>query len=158
MMITVNISDARISANPDDTLVTYSLGSCIGVTLYDPIACCGGLLHYQLPTSTLDAAKATANPLMFADTGMQELLNAFERQGGQKKRARVRIAGAAEMLNDKGLFSIGKRNHSAIRKILWQHGMLLAGEDIGGTAPRNVYLRIADGLVTIKTASEKKEL
>jgi len=157
-MITVNISDAQVSADPDDTLVTYSLGSCIGVMIYDPVARCGGLLHYQLPTSTMDAGKAQANPMMFADTGMQELLRAFESRGGQRRQSRVRIAGAAEMLNDKGLFSIGKRNHAAIRKILWQLGILLAAEDVGGGAPRTVYFRIADGTVTVKSGNNTKDI
>lgn len=158
MMITVNISDARVSQDADDTIVTYSLGSCIGVTIYDPVAHCGGMLHYQLPTSTLDADKAKAHPLMFADTGMNELLRQFQSIGGQPRRARVKIAGAAQMLNDTGVFSIGKRNHAAIRKILWQHGIMLESEDVGGTAPRNLYLRLSDGAVTIKVSGNTKEL
>ena len=158
MMITVKVSDAQVSADPGETLVTHSLGSCIGVMIYDPVRRCGGLLHYQLPTSTLDAAKALAFPHMVADTGMRELLRAFEDRGGQRRHSRVRIAGAAEMFDDKGVFSIGKRNHSAIRKILWQLGLLLAAEDVGGVTPRTVYFRIADGAVTIKAGAATREL
>ena len=150
MMITVNISDTQVACNQDDTLVTYSLGSCIGVTVYDPVARCGAMLHYQLPTSTLDAEKAKNNPCMFADTGMAVLLEQFQAAGGQQRRARVRIAGAAQMIGDTGVFSIGKRNHTAIRKILWQKGILLEAEDIGGSTPRNLYLRLSDGEVTVK--------
>ena len=151
MMITVNISDTQIATGDDQTLVTYSLGSCIGVTVYDPIARCGGMLHYQLPTSTLDVEKARNNPCMFADTGMACLLQQFQEAGGQPRRAKVRIAGAAQMIGDSGVFSIGKRNHTAIRKILWQKGILLEAEDIGGSVrQRNLYLRLSDGEVTVK--------
>ena len=59
--------------------------------------------------------------------------------------------GDAYVLNDSKMFSIGRRNYTAIRKVLWQHGLLIEKEDIGGTAPRTVYVRVADGSVTIKS-------
>ncbi|MGN6369342.1 MAG: chemotaxis protein CheD [Phycisphaerae bacterium] len=158
MAIIVNVSDARASADPAEQIVTYSLGSCIGVTLFDPVARCGGMLHYQLPTSTLDAKRAAENPCMFADTGMAYLIGELERMGGQKKRMKVKVAGGAEILNDAGLFSIGKRNHTAIRKILWQQGLMIEGEDVGGKSPRTLYLHIADGNTLIKTQGETKTL
>jgi chemotaxis protein CheD len=156
MTITINVSDARASGDPADTLVTYSLGSCIGVCLYDPIARVAGLLHYQLPTSTMDKAKADNNPFMFADTGMGALLPMMEALGAQKRRLKVKLAGGAAMLNDASSFNIGKRNHAAIRKILWQHGMFIESEDVGGGAPRTVYLRVADGSLTIKSGGVTK--
>jgi chemotaxis protein CheD len=152
--IVVNVSDARVSQDGQDTLVTYSLGSCIAVSLYDPVARCGGMLHYQLPTSTLDATRAQANPCMFADTGMAHLLDEVAALGAQSRRLKVKIAGGAEILDDKGIFSIGKRNHTAIRKILWQRGLLLAAERVGGAEPRTLYLHVADGTTLIKSRGE----
>ena len=61
MKIIVDISDARISKDTNDTLVTYSLGSCLGVAVYDPAIKVGGLLHYQLPSSKMDSDKAKKN-------------------------------------------------------------------------------------------------
>ncbi|HLL89853.1 MAG TPA: chemotaxis protein CheD, partial [Tepidisphaeraceae bacterium] len=86
MNIVVSVSDAQVSADPADQIVTYSLGSCIGVSAYDPAAQVAGMLHYQLPTSTMDANRAKQNPLMFADTGMACLLAAMERAGAKKNR------------------------------------------------------------------------
>jgi chemotaxis protein CheD len=149
--IVVNVSDAQVSQDPNDVLVTYSLGSCIGVCLYDPIARCAGMLHFQLPTSTLDAGRAQANPCMFADTGMKALLQDIAALGAQPRRLKVKIAGGAEILDDKGVFSIGKRNHTAIRKILWQHGLLLGSEMVGGSEPRTLYLHVADGTIIVKS-------
>jgi chemotaxis protein CheD len=149
--IVVNVSDARVSQDPDDVLVTYSLGSCIGVCVYDPVARCAGMLHFQLPTSTLDAGRAQANPCMFADTGMAALLREVAALGAQPRRLKVKIAGGAEILDDKGVFSIGKRNHTAIRKILWQQGLLLSAEMVGGSEPRTLYLHVADGNILVKS-------
>lgn len=156
MNIVVNVSDARSSGDPGDVIVTYSLGSCIGVCLYDPQVSVAGMLHYQLPTSTMDAARAAERPCMFADTGMAVLLRQMEALGAVKKRMKVKLAGGAAMLNDAGTFNIGKRNHAAIRKILWQHGMFIESEDVGGGQPRTLYLNVADGGLTIKTGGITK--
>jgi len=67
----VGISELKVSNNPDDVLVTFALGSCIAVAVYDPLVKVGGLLHYMLPDSTLDPQKAQNQPGMFADTGIQ---------------------------------------------------------------------------------------
>lgn len=158
MHIVVNVSDARVSRNPEDTLVTYSLGSCIAVAAYDPVARCGGLLHYQLPASSLDTARAEQNPCMFADTGMSLLLKELAGAGAHKTRLKVKLAGGAQMLDERGIFSIGKRNHTAIRKILWQHGLLLAAEQVGGSEPRTLYLSVADGSAVVRSAGASTTL
>lgn len=154
----VSVSDAKVSAVAEDSLVTYSLGSCIGVSLYDPVVKVGGLLHYQLPESSMDPQKAVENPFMFADSGMKvmfELLAAF---GAAKKRLRVKIAGGASMAMGPKGFDIGKRNHLAIRKVLWQNGLFLDAEDIGGEEPRNMHLDIADGRVIVRKNNEESIL
>lgn len=154
MTIIVNVSDAKVSKDPDAVIATYSLGSCIGVALYDPVVKVGGMLHYQLPSGTMDADRARQNPTMFGDTGMVYLLAEMEKHGAQKRRMRVGLAGAAQMLNDTKVFDIGRRNHTQIRKILWQHGMFIAGEQVGGKTPRTMFLRVSDGQVTIKAQDQ----
>jgi chemotaxis protein CheD len=154
----VNVSDAKVSRDPGDTIITYSLGSCIAVSLYDPIIKAGGLLHYQLPESTMDAQKAADKPFMFADTGMKVLFDMMTSLGAVKKRLRIKIAGGAAMAMGPQGFDIGKRNHLAIRKILWQNGLFIDAEDVGGGTPRNMYLDITDGKVLVKTNSQEKPL
>ncbi|MGA2231014.1 MAG: chemotaxis protein CheD [Tepidisphaeraceae bacterium] len=153
--IVVAISDAKVSSSPQDVLLTYSLGSCIGVALYDRVAKVAGLLHYQLPTAAADPQRASEKPLMYADTGMRILMELMLRDGAEKHRMQVHLAGGANMLNDRGLFDIGRRNHASIRKILWQNGMLINAEHVGGTAPRNMEISVADGAVVIKCNSER---
>ena len=158
MQITVGVSDAKASQTGEDVIVTYSLGSCIGVTLFDPVSKVAGMLHFQLPTSTLDANRAKEVPCMFADTGMGVLLSQLQALGANKKRLKAKIAGGAKMLNDSSTFDIGKRNHTAIRKVLWQHGLFLDGEDCGGSSPRTLYLNVADGTVVMKANGNSTNL
>lgn len=154
----VQVSDAKISRNLEDILITYSLGSCIGVCLYDPAVQVGGMLHYQLPDSKLDPAKAEAKPFMFADSGMRLLVNKMESLGANRKRLQVKIAGGATMQGCPQGFNIGQRNHLAIRKIAWQNRLFINSEDVGGSAPRNLTLTVADGLVTVKSQGVERAL
>ena len=156
--VVVDISDAKVSTDQSNVLTTYSLGSCIGVALYDPVVKAGGLLHYQLPSSTIDKPKAEKFPFMFGDTGMAILVNKLVSLGAVKKRMMVKIAGGASMSTGPKGFDIGKRNYLAIRKVLWKHGMLIDGEDIGGTSPRNMYLNMSDGTVTVRSVGLEKTL
>ncbi|MEN6385216.1 MAG: chemotaxis protein CheD [Phycisphaerales bacterium] len=154
----VHVSDAKVSNSPEDVLITYSLGSCIAVSLYDPASHAGGMLHYQLPDSKVDSQRAKEKPFMFADTGMMLLIAKLASMGANTKRMRVKIAGGAEMDTGPKGFDIGKRNYLAIRKIMWKNGMFIDAEDIGGNSPRNMYLNINNGEVTIKCNGSEKNL
>jgi chemotaxis protein CheD len=156
--IVVEVSDAKVSNDPADVLVTYSLGSCIGVCLYDAENKIGGLLHYQLPDSKMNPDRAMENPFMYADSGMKILVDKMLLMGANKRKIKIKIAGGAAMdMGPKG-FDIGKRNHLAIRKILWKNGMLIDSEDIGGSSPRNLYINIDNGMVTIRSDGLEKSL
>jgi chemotaxis protein CheD len=156
--IVVQVSDARVSKDPSAVLVTYSLGSCIAVSLYDASAKIGGMIHYQLPDSSMDTERAKKDPFMFADTGLEILIAKLGEMGAVKKRLDVKIAGGAAMASGPKGFDIGKRNFLSLRKVLWQHGIFLSGQDIGGDAPRNMYLDIETGTVLVKIQGQEKKL
>jgi hypothetical protein len=56
------------------------------------------------------------------------------------------------------VFDIGKRNHLALRKILWKAGVLLSGEAVGGTTSRTVRLEIDGGRLWLQEACGQREL
>jgi chemotaxis protein CheD len=148
----VGISDYKVSSNKNDVLVTYALGSCIGVSVYDPSAGVGGLLHFMLPDSTLDQNKARECPAMFADTGIPLLFKACYKLGAEKKRMVVKVAGGASILDDTNYFRIGQKNITALRKIFWKNNVLIDREDTGQNHNRTVKLSIADGKVLVRSA------
>jgi chemotaxis protein CheD len=156
--IVIDVSDAKVSSDPDEVLATYSLGSCIGLCLYEPKAHIGGLLHFQLPDSTRDPNRAGERPFMYADTGTKILLDELLRLGANKRLIHVKIAGGATMPTGPKGFDIGKQNYLAIRKIFWQMGMMIESEDIGGSWPRNVYIDINSGTVTVRGNGLEKTL
>lgn len=156
--IIVGISDLKVSGNIDDVLITYALGSCIGIAVYDPRVRVGGLLHFMLPDSSIDSNKAKVNPAMFADTGIPFLFKSCYRLGAEKRRMIVKIAGGAKIMDDANYFRIGQKNITALRKIFWKNNVLIDGEDTGKSNNRTVQLNISTGRVVIKTPDGLKEL
>lgn len=150
----VGIADMAVSADPGDRLVTYALGSCLGVCIHDPVAQVAGLLHVMLPSSEIDRDRAERNPCMFVDTGVPELFRAAYRAGAQKERMIVKVVGgaAASETDQTDSFQVGKRNVLTLRKLLWKNGVMLRGEDVGGQRlSRTVFLQVASGTVVVKT-------
>ena len=146
----IGIADCAVSNDPETVLVTYALGSCIAVTVHDHVSRVGGLLHLMLPESNLDTAKAQSNPYMFANTGIPLLFNRAFQQGAEKRRMIVRLVGGAQVLDDGGVFNIGKRNQLSARKILWKAGILIHGEEMGGTVSRTIKLEVGTGKLWVR--------
>lgn len=157
MRTIVGVSDMKVSGSKDDVLITYSLGSCIGVVVFDRIVRVGGMLHYMLPESSLDREKAEKNPFMFADTGIPALFKATYALGAQKNRMRVVVVGGAQILDQKGFFNIGKRNHMALRKLFFKNNVIIDHEDVGGNVNRTIRLEIGSGDIYMKTSGRGEE-
>jgi len=155
---TVGISEMRIADQPDDVLVTYSLGSCVGLTLYDPVLRLGGMIHCMLPLSKIDPVKAAQVPEMFTDIGVPRLIQSMIDHGGQMRRMVAKVAGAAKLLDEQGTFNIGERNFTVLRKVLWKNNILIAAEDTGGTIARTLYLYLDTGRTVIRSGGKEWEL
>lgn len=132
-------------------IITYALGSCIGISFYDPAIRLAALLHIMLP----ERQSATDPNLMkYADTGIQETLRKLKAFGMVKPRMLVKIAGGAKMFEIKGNASfgnIGERNAAKVKQILKAEGLRLVAEDTGGSYARTMLIDVATGDVLIRT-------
>jgi chemotaxis protein CheD len=156
---TVGVADMKVAWQPDDTIITHALGSCLGIAIHDPMANVGGMLHVMLPLSSMDPPKAAANPFMFVDSGVPALFREAYAAGAAKNRLRVKVAGGASIGNNgEDRFAIGKRNYIALKKLLWQNGVLIDKEEVGGNIPRTLHLDVGSGRVWISTAGEVRDL
>lgn len=156
--IVVGMSEMAISADPSAQIVTYGLGSCISVALYDPVACVGGMTHSMLPLSKDSAEKARANPLAFTDLAVSELLTAMFAAGARRRRVRAVLAGAASVVSGPSLYRIGERNRLIARRVLWKNEVLVAAEECGGAQARSLFLDLSDGRVRVRTRGVVVEL
>lgn len=152
MKIIVGISDMKVSNRPGDELITYSLGSCIGLVIWDPLVKAGGLLHYMLPESKLDKERAMRKPYMFGDTGIPSLFKALYELGASKNRLIVKAVGGSQLLDSSGIFNIGTRNYAIMRKLFERNKVAIVKEDIGGTVNRTISLDVSTGRVWLKVS------
>jgi chemotaxis protein CheD len=155
--IVVGVADCRTGDSPGQVLATYALGSCIGLAVHDPKAKVGGLLHFMLPDSQIDPARARENPCAFADTGVALLLRHVRSRGAETRRLVARAAGGASFMDPESFFDIGKRNSLALRKILWKSGILLCAHALGGTRSRAVRLDIESGRFWLQEGTAQVE-
>ena len=158
-LIRVGMADYKVGRAPS-TIISYGLGSCIGISLYDPQAKAGGLLHIMLPDST--QARPTDNPAKFADTGLPLMLRDVLELGASRSRLVAKIAGGAQMFafaNATDIMRVGARNAAAAKKILQDLRIPVLAEDTGGTYGRTVQIDLATGIYKVKTIDKgEKEL
>lgn len=150
----VGVSDMKLSSTPGDQVVTFALGSCIGVAIHDPVAKVGGILHYMLPQSKIDSKKAELNPFMFGDSGIPLFFKKAYELGAVKSRLRVVIAGGAAVIDMQDRFNIGKRNITIARKLFWKNNILIDAEHVGDSISRTLYLDIDSGSVWFTNKGE----
>ena len=151
--LTVGIADMKM-AQGNGVLITYALGSCIGLCFHDPRLRLGALLHIMLP---LNMEAGRKNPLKYADTGIRETLKQMEAKGASRSRMTVKIAGGAKMfeVSGAGLGNIGQRNIESVRTILKRENVRLVAENVGGTVARTLLFNVGTGQGCIRSYGQK---
>lgn len=153
--ITVGIADLNVVKTPD-ILVTYALGSCVGICLYDSKMKVAGLSHIMLPSSIQMANVAASQPMKFADSGIALLIQRMEHMGASRSRLTAKIAGGAQMfaaLSTTAIANIGDRNTQAVKATLAQFHIPIVAEDCGKNYGRTQYFSASDGVMLIKSVT-----
>ena len=148
-MIVVDVSDMVLSQDPKEIIRTYALGSCIGVTLYDPIQCIGGILHYQLPIPPPNLV--AQNICMYANTAIPHFIHRAYELGAHKENLKICLVGGALFSSKDDMFKIGLKNYLTAKKILNKNNIPVLAEEVGGTCPRTLSLNMENGEVSIQT-------
>ena len=141
--IVVGISDQKLCKSPD-VLVTYALGSCVGICTIDKALGIAGLAHIMLPDK---------NKFKFADTGIQLLYESMIKNGAAASRITAKIAGGANMFaTTTPAMSIGDRNVEATKKALAKLGVPIVASDTGLNYGRTVSFNASDGSLEIMSS------
>lgn len=145
----LGIGDYGVTNAPGDRLVTYALGSCVALLLYDPATGTVGMAHIALPEPNSSATSRPA-PGYYASDAVPALLAEVVRLSGSSRPHLIaKLVGGASVINGMNSFDIGKRNVLAVRKLLWREGIAPRAEDIGGELSRTVRVDVASPFVTI---------
>ncbi|SDF39491.1 chemotaxis protein CheD [Sporolituus thermophilus] len=158
-LIKVGMADYKVGKSPA-SLISYGLGSCVGIALYDPVTKVGGLAHIMLPDSK--QARSAENPAKFADTALPLMLDEMLKIGAAKNRVVAKIAGGAQMFtftNTTDIMRVGERNSEAVKSVLRKMDICIIAEDTGGNYGRTVELKLDTGVFRVKTIDKgEKEL
>ena len=157
MEIVVSISDMKVTNRPKDVLVTHSLGSCLGLAAYDPVAGVAGLIHCLLPLAR-DSKGPAKNPCMYVNTGIPQMIRAMYGRGATRENLVFKAAGCGRMMHIANQFDTGAGNFAALKKLLQVNEMRLAAEDVGGTIPRTIRLFADTGRIVISSCGRSWEL
>ena len=147
--LVVGIADMKM-AKEQGMLITYALGSCIGICLYDPLIKLGALIHIMLP---LNMETNRKNTMKYADTGIRETIKMMEAKGASRSRMTAKIAGGAKMfeINGNSLGNIGQRNIESVKLNLKKEGIRLLKEDTGGAIARTLLFDVSNGAGCVRS-------
>ncbi len=153
-LIVAGIGELVSSRDREQTLVSYGLGSCVGLTAWDPQTRASALAHFMLPTGTGGSA-----PVKFIDEGFDRFLAVFRSVGGSPSRAQFKAVGGAAMLAViSNSLDVGRRNVAALHERLAAAGLRLVASELGGSAGRTVQLAVGDGRLLVKSVTGIKTL
>lgn len=157
--ISLGLGERAISRNPDDVIVAYGLGSCVGISMVDPSLRLAGLLHAVLPSAASPVPMTDPVSQKYVDTGIEGMLEAMIKEGASRSRLVIRMVGGANMLIAPGMtnsFDIGTRNIDTARKTLQRLNLKFSAEEVGGHTGRTVHVYVADCRVTVRVIGQKE--
>ncbi|WP_460030338.1 chemotaxis protein CheD [Megalodesulfovibrio paquesii] len=137
------------------TLISTVLGSCVAITMFDPVSQIGGMAHAFLPTRA-DYPNDREAPCKFVDDAVERLLSHLAKGGAELDCVEVKLFGGGEIMNrDAGpqarsTIQIGARNVAMARKLVARHGLTLAAQDVGGKQGRKLLFLSHTGGAWVK--------
>jgi chemotaxis protein CheD len=152
--VVVGVADLKVTNLPNALVITYALGSCLGVTVYDRVLQAGGMLHALLPDSST-SARRDAPEAMFVEAGMARLLDAMSELGSQPDHREFKVFGGAQVLGASDFLSIGARNVATMKKLALLHRLHVTRWDVGGQTNRTIQLYLDNGDVAVRMPGRK---
>ncbi len=152
-IIEVQMAQTQISEAPA-VLVTKGLGSCLGITFFDPFKKIGAMAHPMLPD--FNKARVKSNPSRFVNSVIMYVFEELEKRGCPRSRLEIKMFGGAHMfsfINVDSVLNVGQKNIEMALATLKESNIKLSGQEVGGTFGRTIFLNLSDGKVLVKTVS-----
>lgn len=152
-MIEVGMGEMKTGESPCK-MITRGLGSCVAITLYDPVKKIGGMAHAMLPD--IEKVKLKSNPRRFVNYVIRNMLEDLQKQGCAKERIVAKLFGGARMfsfITSESILNVGEKNVLMAKTALNELGIKLSVEETGGTFGRTTELNLETGKVLLKTIS-----
>jgi putative nucleotidyltransferase with HDIG domain len=138
-------------------LLQAFLGTCVGLSLYDPKNRIGGVLHLLLPEPV--TSMSVDQPDKYAATGVPNFIEAILKAGAEKAELRAGVAGGALVgpLNQQDIdLDIGGRTAERVLAILNAEGIGIERSETGGFFTCCLGLDLRTGEISIDPAGVEK--
>lgn len=144
----VNVGMAQIEQISDGVRARAILGSCIGLSLYQPTRRIAIVAHIVLPAA--EGRPGSAGK--FADTAIPLMIDMFKRHGIHRSGLIAKLAGGANMFGGNGPIQIGADNIETVKSILASMKIPIQGEHVGGQKGRRIVVDSATGEMVVEIA------
>jgi chemotaxis protein CheD len=134
-------------------LKTTGLGSCVGLTLYDPKLKIAGMAHVMLPSSNI-AKEGNVNIAKYADTAIPDMIEKMQALGASISRLEAKLAGGAQMFafsSNNDMMRIGPRNVDSCKEVIQRYEIPIKGEDTGANYGRTIEFDCTTGILLIRS-------
>lgn len=151
-IVKVGMADMNVVRDPG-VIRTLGLGSCVGITLHDPLLKIAGMAHIMLPSSDI-AREGQLNIAKYADTAVPALLERLMVMGASPSRIVAKMAGGSQMFLMAGTgdtMRIGPRNVESCKMMLSNLHIPLIAEDTGGSHGRTIELDSGSGILSVRS-------
>jgi len=156
-VLRVKSADVKTAKSPW-ILETLAIGSCVAVSLYDPLQKIGGLCHSLLPEPNSEDEPLSAK---FTSDALEIMVDELKKEGVSPERLQAKIIGGAnlfDVLAENDELCMGKRNVKAARTTLDKLGITVAGEDVGGACGRSMAFHTDTGIVRIRSIDSMEKV
>jgi chemotaxis protein CheD len=151
-LLAVGLGEIQVSKDANIVLACLGLGSCIGVSAYDPVVKVGAIVHVVLPEGRGEDCEKW--PCKFANSALPYMIKQMERLGVIKNRMVIKIVGGAKIIKnvpENSLLDIGSRNVTAIINAISENNLSVKAEDLRGNSGRSMWLYIDSGITRVRT-------
>lgn len=149
MVKVVGLGELATSNVKGDVLKTYSLASCVGVTVYSKARRTAGMAHIVLPKPYREA-ETHERQAYYAISGVPLLINRMcEDYGCQTWELAINLYGGANSVRLGDVFRVGQRNLTEIQMLLKTMKLPYETPDIGGNYSRTIEMDISTGEVKV---------
>ena len=147
--IFVSVADLRQTKAPNAVISTLGLGSCLGVTCYDPFRKIGAMVHAMLPDSERHR-QASPNVPMYLDLAVPALVESVVALGADLRQLEYKVFGGAQILQSNDYFSIGRQNVEMMKTLADRYRLKVVAWQVGGQSNRSIDLHLRDGGVLVR--------
>ncbi|HMB20097.1 MAG TPA: chemotaxis protein CheD [Spirochaetota bacterium] len=133
------------------------LGSCISVTLHDPVNKISGLNHFMLPGRISSVDIFEDRSAKYGITAINTLIDEMVKKGAHRKDIVAKIFGGGSVLEyEKRTNTIPMDNIRLARIMLEMEDIPIIQSDVGGKYTRKLLLDVLSGKVYCRRTTNKK--